>query len=918
MDIGKTNSANWLHILRPLFLIVLFSLLNTNLHAQSSKGTDFWAGFLINSSESGTINLTLTAVGHTGAVVTVDNVITGWRATATLTSSAYANLTSATIEIPYSAGLIPSPSAIHTRGLHITSTDDIELYAMNYREASCDIATILPTAQLGTTYIVQDYASPTVEGLQNIGGAEILFVATTDSTVLNMTLPCTTNPATVPAGQPLSVTLYQGQTYLLTTPSPNQFSGMTVTGNHPFAMFQGNKIAAVVNGDHHSGDHIYEQAIPLSYWGNDFMVISSQGRSWGDLVRILSSADSCRVTVNGNNLCTLQSGQSHDYHLPPNSARHIHTSQPASLTLLTASSTWEVETGDVASATIIPMEYGANEAIFDMPQTDRTVNYHINIACASSVTSGMTLDGNNIASSFTTSGAYSYARIPTTAGLHALGNNLGTFTAHAYAMGNVEGYAFPLCRSFPMVSNDTITVYDTICYGQNYDTLGVHLHNAGPIDLGTTIYQRDVVNGGIMTHYIIFLTVLPAASSDIYDTIAYGDTLLFDGIPLSAEGLYTFSYSMPWGCDSIVRLHLSYRYIAIDIYDTICCGQSYADNGFNLPVQTIVGTHIFQRDTIELAVPTRYLLHLTVLPTFTTLIQHTIIAGDTLFYSDTTLTAAGDYTFHYTAANGCDSTVTIHLSYEAIGITADKDGVCPGEPVVITASGTHTFLWTASPTAPELDAQQGANPITVHPEVSTTYCLVDQNDSTLACLTVGTAPPPVPCVESNRDILDFDNPTLSLLDCSEGRYTTTWTFDDGQTQTGQRAVRTWGQETFVNLPDSVHVTMATCNRYNCCADTSLSFPMKILSVWFPNIFTPDAETNNLFGCHTSHDVEAYELVIFNRWGLQLWSTTDINQGWDGRRADGSPCPQGAYVYRYYLRSTDGTFDNGIGTVTLLR
>ncbi|MBR6291800.1 MAG: gliding motility-associated C-terminal domain-containing protein, partial [Bacteroidales bacterium] len=106
--------------------------------------------------------------------------------------------------------------------------------------------------------------------------------------------------------------------------------------------------------------------------------------------------------------------------------------------------------------------------------------------------------------------------------------------------------------------------------------------------------------------------------------------------------------------------------------------------------------------------------------------------------------------------------------------------------------------------------------------------------------------------------------------------------------------------------------------YNCCADTSLSFPMKILSVWFPNIFTPDAGDNNLFGCHTSHDVEAYELVIFNRWGLQLWSTNDINQGWDGRRADGTPCPQGAYVYHYYLRSTDGTFDNGIGTVTLLR
>ena len=911
-----------LHIVRQLFFIAFFSLFAfnfSNSQAQTTKGTDFWAGFLINSSESGTLELSLTAVGHNNATVTVENVISGWRATVTLTASAYANLTSATINIPYAAGLIPSPSTVCTRGLHISSTDDIELYAMNYLEASCDIATILPTTQLSTYYMVQDYANPTVEGLQNIGGAEVLFVATADSTVLTMTLPCPTSPATVPAGRTLTVNLARGQTYLLTTPSPNQFSGMTVTSNgRPFAMFQGNKIAAVVNGIHYSGDHIYEQAVPTCYWGRDFLAISSQGRSWGDLVRILSADDSCQVTVNGNFLCTLQSGQTYDYHLPPNSARHIHTSQPASVTLLTASSTWEIETGDVASATLTPMEYGVNEAKFHIPQTERTVDYHINIAVANSAVTGMTLDGNNISSSFTTSGAYSYARIPTTAGLHVLSNNLGTFTAHAYAMGNVEGYAFPLRRSFPLISNDTITVYDTICYGQDYDTLGVHLHNAGPIDLGTTIYQRDVVNGGIMTHYIIFLTVLPAASSDIYDTIAYGDTLLFDGIPLSAEGLYTFSYSMPWGCDSIVRLHLSYRYIAIDLYDTICRGQSYSANGFNLPIQATVGTRTFQHDTIEGSVPNRYMLHLTVLPDFNIIIERTIVAGDTLSFADTSLTAAGLYTFHYTAANGCDSTVILILSYEPVGITADKDGVCPGEPVVITATGTHTFIWTSSPYSTEMASLQGQNPITVHPEVSTTYCLVDEQGIELACLTVGTAPPPMPCVESNRNILDFDNPTLSLLDCSEGRFNTTWTFDDGLTLTGERAVRTWRQEIFINLPDSVTVDMTTCNRYNCCADTSLSFPMRIRSIYFPNIFTPDEESNNLFGCHTSFDVEEFELTIFNRWGMQLWSTTDISQGWDGRRADGSPCPQGAYVYRYYLRATDGTFDNGIGTVTLLR
>ena len=94
--------------------------------------------------------------------------------------------------------------------------------------------------------------------------------------------------------------------------------------------------------------------------------------------------------------------------------------------------------------------------------------------------------------------------------------------------------------------------------------------------------------------------------------------------------------------------------------------------------------------------------------------------------------------------------------------------------------------------------------------------------------------------------------------------------------------------------------------------------MKIRSVWFPNTFTPNADANNRFAGLTSLDVSEFSLVIFNRWGLEIWSSDDIGEPWDGRRSDGSTCPQGAYVYRYHLRSPDGTFVHGIGTVTLLR
>jgi gliding motility-associated-like protein len=169
-------------------------------------------------------------------------------------------------------------------------------------------------------------------------------------------------------------------------------------------------------------------------------------------------------------------------------------------------------------------------------------------------------------------------------------------------------------------------------------------------------------------------------------------------------------------------------------------------------------------------------------------------------------------------------------------------------------------------------------------------------------------------VEYNHRELDFDNPVLLFTDCSEGRHHTVWTFDDGQTFTGSKLRRQFRHP----LPDSVIVTMTSCNQYDCCADTTFGLPMRIRSVWFPNIFTPDGESNNLFGCYTSFDVEEFRMVIYNRWGIELWSTEDINTQWDGRRYDGTPCPQGAYVYRYWITSPDGTFKSGIGTITLIR
>lgn len=92
----------------------------------------------------------------------------------------------------------------------------------------------------------------------------------------------------------------------------------------------------------------------------------------------------------------------------------------------------------------------------------------------------------------------------------------------------------------------------------------------------------------------------------------------------------------------------------------------------------------------------------------------------------------------------------------------------------------------------------------------------------------------------------------------------------------------------------------------------------VISVpWFPNIFTPDGETNNRFMGYMDYMPASYNLYIFNRWGNMIFHSTDPNVGWDGT-AHGIAQQQGTYVYKFEVLLPNGRRRSGIGAVTLLR
>lgn len=73
--------------------------------------------------------------------------------------------------------------------------------------------------------------------------------------------------------------------------------------------------------------------------------------------------------------------------------------------------------------------------------------------------------------------------------------------------------------------------------------------------------------------------------------------------------------------------------------------------------------------------------------------------------------------------------------------------------------------------------------------------------------------------------------------------------------------------------------------------------------FIPNSFTPNDDGLNDVFFPKSRAVVAYEMQIFNRWGQLLYTTTDLTQGWDGKK-DGATMPNGTYIYKFTVSNAD--------------
>ncbi|SMG08493.1 gliding motility-associated C-terminal domain-containing protein [Marivirga sericea] len=89
------------------------------------------------------------------------------------------------------------------------------------------------------------------------------------------------------------------------------------------------------------------------------------------------------------------------------------------------------------------------------------------------------------------------------------------------------------------------------------------------------------------------------------------------------------------------------------------------------------------------------------------------------------------------------------------------------------------------------------------------------------------------------------------------------------------------------------------------------------SLELPTAFTPNGDgLNDEFGA-VAEGVKEYRLVIYNRFGDIVFTSTDINMKWDGTVQNES-APSGGYVYQVYAKGHEGHGVDKSGKVMLIK
>ncbi|AWW28924.1 hypothetical protein DN752_01575 [Echinicola strongylocentroti] len=469
------------------FFLCIFLLPIISAHAQlTTVGKEFWVGFMDNNTD-----------GQNGRAVIV--ISANETAQGTIDMSAISDgLTysfdlqkgeSYTMRIPeYDLDLLHRDSGQkENKGIFISSTGKVSVFAFNERFKSADGTVVLPKRTLGKDYLVTSHyeitpnTTPGVE--MNINDeSTLLVVGVEDNTKVEIT-PSVGTVDGKPGGISFDILLDAGESYQLKAKGDLTGSRVRVRDSQStdcknIAVFGGNKWTGV--GECGSApDHLFQQMYPLSTWGKEYTHIPLKTRSSGELVKVLAAEDGTEISVNGQVEGVIDAGEWIPMDVGADEVATIRGSKDISVTAFSKSRNCNTSgdpfyaLGDPFMMALNPSERLLEDVTFESMDIVQITHHFLNVTVKTSVVGDTRLDGQSIAGEFQHvpgNSDYSYARISVSGGVHRLTNPAG-FIAYAYGFGDLESYGYAVGANLENLAFSTDTHYDFEVIGENVTCL---------------------------------------------------------------------------------------------------------------------------------------------------------------------------------------------------------------------------------------------------------------------------------------------------------------------------------------------------------------------------------------------------------------------------------------------------------------
>jgi len=248
-------------------------------------------------------------------------------------------------------------------------------------------------------------------------------------------------------------------------------------------------------------------------------------------------------------------------------------------------------------------------------------------------------------------------------------------------------------------------------------------------------------------------------------------------------------------------------------------------------------------------------------------------------------------------------------------VTSSPDtAICFGKTTNLIATTTAAnFSWTPVTSLLRFNTLTP----TAGPQSTTSYVITVTDN--LGCpkpasdTTIVTVIPPV-IAFAGRDTTIVANQPLQLN--ATGGVIYTWTPTTGMDNPNiANPILTLGTQY-----DTVfyHVQVSTPEGCSAGDDIKIIVFKSQPDIFIPSAFTPNGDRlNDILRPKVVGMKQFNYFRVFNRWGQMLYSTSQLNQGWDGTAA-GEPQASGVYVYIAQAIDYTGKVVNKKGTVVLIR